>query len=206
MGERRQAEYNFTRDGQMDMQEGMHASVVGTDDVLCHSANLCYSANELLKHPGVPKSISVGVTLEDLSCLDVSVLPSEQIDIDIECVARGHTVLVTGVISTKWHGSCRRCLADVGGDLSLEISEMYQKNPEDELIYPIANGMIDLEPLVRDAIVTELPLTPLCSSDCRGICPDCGADLNQEKCSCNPSVDPRWKALDNLKTERYYFV
>lgn len=163
------------------------------------SRDLRYPASELLRNPGVPKSLSASVTLEDLSCLDVSVLPAEPIDIDIECVARGHTILVTGAIFTQWHGSCRRCLIDVSGALSLEVNEMYQQHPEDELIYPIANGMIDLEPLVRDVIVTELPLTPLCVPDCKGICPVCGIDLNKEKCSCSASVDQRWRALDSLK-------
>ncbi len=176
-----------------DRHIGRYVTSTETDN------DLCYPASYLLRNPGIPKSIFASVTLEDLSCLDVSVLPGELIDIDIEFVARGHTVLVTGAISTRWHGSCRRCLIDVSGDLSFTVNEMYQQHPEDELIYPIANGMIDLEPLVRDAIVTKLPLTPLCSPDCRGICPDCGADLNEGECRCSTSVDPRWAVLDRLK-------
>jgi uncharacterized protein len=55
-----------------------------------------------------------------------------------------------------------------------------------------------LRPLVRDALLLELPLAPLCREDCRGLCAHCGADLNDGPCDCAPPRDPRWDALDVL--------
>ena len=52
-------------------------------------------------------------------------------------------------------------------------------SPDDDELYPIADDTIDLGPLVRDAIVLELPSAPLCRPDCRGLCPHCGADRNE---------------------------
>jgi uncharacterized protein len=69
---------------------------------------------------------------------------------------------------------------------------------EDEL-YPIVDDTIDLGPLVRDAIVLELPMAPLCREDCRGLCPQCGADRNEGDCSCAAPKDPRWANLDVLR-------
>jgi uncharacterized protein len=56
-----------------------------------------------------------------------------------------------------------------------------------------------LRPLVRDALLLELPLAPLCRPDCRGLCARCGADLNAGPCSCVADRDPRWGALDALR-------
>ena len=71
---------------------------------------------------------------------------------------------------------------------------------EDEETYPLRGELLDLQPLIRDALLLELPLAPLCSEDCQGLCPTCGADLNDGPCDCDhaPS-DPRWAALDLLK-------
>ena len=74
---------------------------------------------------------------------------------------------------------------------------------EDEETYPLKGEMLDLQPLVRDALLLELPLAPLCSEDCQGLCPTCGADLNDGPCSCDHApADPRWAALDLLKDGR----
>ena len=70
----------------------------------------------------------------------------------------------------------------------------------DEDTYPIEGDHLDLQPLVRDALLLELPLAPLCREDCRGLCPECGADLNAAPCECRPAGDPRWGPLDVLRT------
>ena len=66
----------------------------------------------------------------------------------------------------------------------------------DEEAYPLTGDELDLEPLARDAVLLELPLAPLCSEDCRGLCPQCGANWNTEPCDCTarrrpPLVGPR---------------
>ncbi|MHB8263737.1 MAG: YceD family protein [Acidimicrobiales bacterium] len=99
-------------------------------------------------------------------------------------VAEGATILADGVLSVRWQGTCRRCLAEVGGLLTVPVHEMYRSQADDDLIYPITGGSIDLEPLIRDALLTSLPLAPLCAEDCKGLCSGCGADLNQDSCTC----------------------
>jgi uncharacterized protein len=105
-----------------------------------------------------------------------------------------------GTVRAPWVGICRRCTVPVSGELTIAVSERFGSPPiaEDEL-YPIVDDTIDLGPLVRDAIVLELPMAPLCREDCRGLCPQCGADRNESDCSCVVLPDPRWANLDVLR-------
>jgi uncharacterized protein len=107
---------------------------------------------------------------------------------------------VVGTVRAPWVGICRRCTIPLDGELQIAVSERYGKAPiaEDDL-YPIVDDTIDLGPLVRDAIVLELPMAPLCRDDCRGLCPHCGTDRNESACSCVAPPDPRWANLDVLR-------
>jgi uncharacterized protein len=106
-----------------------------------------------------------------------------------------------GTVRAPWVGICRRCTVPVSGDLRVTVSERFADAPigDDDLLYPIVDDTIDLGPLVRDAIVLELPMAPLCREDCRGLCPQCGADRNETECGCVAPVDPRWANLDVLR-------
>ncbi len=113
---------------------------------------------------------------------------------------------VTATVVAPWSGECRRCLKPVGGRIEAHVREMYRPRPpgeppdEDEETYPLSGELLDLRPLVRDAVLLELPIAPLCREDCAGLCPTCGADLNEGPCSCPPAGgDPRWAVLDALR-------
>jgi uncharacterized protein len=113
---------------------------------------------------------------------------------------------VTATVSAPWTGECRRCLKQVSGQLRCEVREMYRPRgssegpDEDEETYALNSDHLDLEPLVRDALLLELPLAPLCRERCLGLCPACGADRNEGPCGCpEPAGDPRWAALDVLR-------
>lgn len=115
---------------------------------------------------------------------------------------------VTADIEARWVGQCRRCLKPVGGQLRTHVREMFrsrspgERPDEDEETYPLSGEMLDLRPLVRDAVLLDLPLAPLCHEGCAGLCPTCGADLNDGDCGCPPPAqDPRWAALDALRAE-----
>lgn len=73
---------------------------------------------------------------------------------------------------------------------------------EDDMdVYSYVGEEVDLEPLLREQIILAVPFAPLCSEDCKGLCPVCGIDLNTGNCTCDRTpIDPRWAALKNLKT------
>lgn len=108
---------------------------------------------------------------------------------------------VHGRLGAPWFGLCRRCSAPVTGRLDVTVDERYVDHapPGDDEAYPIEHEMIDLTPLVHDALLLELPLAPLCREDCRGLCPYCGIDRNEATCACTGPVDPRWATLDGLR-------
>lgn len=115
-------------------------------------------------------------------------------------------VMVTGTVAAPWRGMCRRCAASVEGVLRIPVRERFTEpaaaygDPDDDEAYPIVNDELDLRPMVRDAVVLELPLAPLCRDDCRGLCPHCGCDRNEESCDCAAPHDPRWANLDVLRS------
>lgn len=116
---------------------------------------------------------------------------------------------VAGVVRAAWQGECRRCLASVGGELECRVRELYRPRGrapdagDDEAdTYALAGDQLDLLPLVRDALLLELPLAPLCRRECAGLCPSCGADLSSGPCGCPRAADTRWAALDVLRGRR----
>lgn len=101
--------------------------------------------------------------------------------------------LVEGEISYRIGGSCGRCLEEVEQPLrNAHLCLFYDNLPEEEL---------DITDDVREEALLLLPMNLLCSPDCRGLCPQCGANLNQETCSCTsePDQDSPWSALDQLQ-------
>ena len=123
------------------------------------------------------------------------------IDATLESVHGG--VVVTAKVEAPWVGECRRCLEAAGGTVLGEMRELYEQNSDGEETYPLAGDQLDLAPLARDAVLLELPLAPLCSEDCQGLCPECGANRNRDDCGhTNVPTDPRWAALDVLRTDQ----
>jgi len=110
-------------------------------------------------------------------------------------------IVVRGRVSSRWRGTCRRCATTVGGSIGAEVSERFIEglSASDEEAYPLAGDLLDLGPMLRDAVVLELPLAPLCREDCQGLCVDCGTDLNAGPCGCEAPTDPRWATLDVLR-------
>ena len=145
----------------------------------------------------------------ELRVADSSVAETATVEADAILDSVDGGIEVTATVTAPWAGECRRCLKPVGGRLETRVREMYRPRAageapdEDEETYPLSGELLDLRPLVRDAILLALPIAPLCREDCAGLCPTCGANLNDGPCDCPPpSGDPRWAALDVLRESR----
>jgi uncharacterized protein len=109
-----------------------------------------------------------------------------------------------GLARTVVAGECRRCLTPVATPLQLEIGTLFTKDPEaqdDPDSYPVAPDAteIDITPAIREELVLAAPRYVECRDDCKGICPQCGTDLNAGSCDCEPVSDARWQPLKALK-------
>ena len=121
-------------------------------------------------------------------------------------------LLVYATVDVRVTTACARCLVSCDRLSRLELEEECyptvdpntgrNMSPPDEsegVLHIDTRQILDLSDVLRQYLLTDEPLKTLCHSDCRGICPECGADLNTEKCKCEwPVIDPRWGALAEL--------
>ena len=127
----------------------------------------------------------------------------------VESIERG--VSIVGGVRFGWEGECRRCLEVTGGELSVEIDEIFQVDaPDDSELLALIGDQLDLVPLVLEAVVLSLPLAPLCRNDCPGPDPDRYPALTEDEVAAaeaavaaesGPPRDPRWAALDQLQLD-----
>jgi uncharacterized protein len=103
----------------------------------------------------------------------------------------------------RLHGPCFRCLTDTAFDESIDAREYHASNPagDEELVSPyVVDETVDLSAWARDALALALPAQIVCRPDCRGLCAECGADLNAEpEHEHEQGPDPRWAKLRELK-------
>ncbi len=93
-----------------------------------------------------------------------------------------HSAYVEGQVDFRIQGSCTRCLSETEKGYLLDFGEsVEQNNPEG---YELKNDMVDLSKIVDDLIMINSPITFLCKEDCKGICLDCGENLNESQCKC----------------------
>jgi len=121
-------------------------------------------------------------------------------------------IRVVGEFSTKVEMLCARCLEPIARDVSKKFDLLYRPQGSDagkeelsvtaaeaEIGYYRGEGLL-LEDVLREQVLLALPLKAICREDCKGLCPHCGKNLNQEQCNCaEPMEDPRWSALKDIR-------
>ena len=123
------------------------------------------------------------------------------LDLRVEAVTEG--VLVTGAVTATYAAECGRCLDPVSDDVVVDIVELFaypdsatHETTDAEEIYRVVDEALDIEPVVRDAVVLGLPSQPLCRADCAGLCPTCGQRLDDlPDGHSHHQIDPRFAAL-----------
>ena len=130
-----------------------------------------------------------------------------EFELRLEAVMEG--VLVTGTAQAVLEGECVRCLDEIHDEVVADFQELFvyeesdtatdSPDGEDDDARRLEGDLLDLEPLVRDAVVLMLPFQPLCRDDCPGLCIECGARLADEPGHQHDEpIDPRWAKLSGL--------
>jgi len=154
---------------------------------------------DLLEHPGASMTVRVEEAVPGLHTELADVPEDSPVvgELTLESVVEG--VFVHGSIGGRFAMRCARCLKEFERDFDLPLDEMYVREPGPEDDYVLDPDLtLDPEPMVRDAVVLEMPFSPLCTPDCLGLCPVCGGDRNLGECPGHEAVDPRWSALDGV--------
>ena len=164
---------------------------------------LLIGVTELRRRPGTQREVQVAAPVEGLGITTARVPEGADVQVDGVLEAIEGAITLRGTVRAPWVAECRRCLEDVGGEVEVELAEVFETRPTPGETYPIEGDDIDLEPVVRDAVLLHLPLAPLCREDCRGPAPEefpavpTGADAAEHE----PARDPRWAALDVLRDD-----
>ncbi|MCB0997058.1 MAG: DUF177 domain-containing protein [Acidimicrobiales bacterium] len=155
---------------------------------------------ELLRAQGSRRRFQQTVDLDGLHTTSAEVAGPLEVDVELE--AQGSQIIVDGAVRGRWRGECRRCLDEVVADLDAEVREVFEPRPVDGETYLLAGDEVDLEEMVRDAVLLTLPLAPLCAEECSGPDPDrfspVGNAPADDEAGGGSAPDPRWAALDQL--------
>ena len=111
-------------------------------------------------------------------------------------------LFASGTLEGSMQLVCARCLSTMTKPFTVEVHELFAPGAtgEDDR-YPVTDGTIDLEPLVRDVVLLAMPFAPLCRPECLGLCERCGGDRNLNECTCAVEADARWAALEHARTD-----
>lgn len=180
----------------------------GSDNVrLDPRAPLVLDTRELGRRPGSERRLSLTAPAPaDLGIEVLRVPEGSPIEFDIRLEAVVEGVLVTGTAEAELAGECVRCLAEISEEISADFQELYVYDggsagteAEDDETSRLEGDLLDLEPVLRDAVVLALPFQPLCRDDCPGLCAECGARLADDpRHGHAEQTDPRWAALQKL--------
>ena len=121
-------------------------------------------------------------------------------------------IRIAGGFGAKLELMCARCLEPIARDVANKFDLLYRPQGADagkeelsvtaaeaEVSYYQGDGLL-LEDVLREQVLLALPLKAICREECKGLCPHCGKNLNQEQCQCaEPQEDPRWAALKDIR-------
>lgn len=163
---------------------------------------LSVDVSELLDRPGATKRFRFEAEIEGAGSTLARPTPGTAWSLDLRLDAIVEGIHVSGAVAGDVTCECRRCLASFHRRLEVAPDEVFAYPgaavAEDEE-YRVQGEWLDLEPMVRDAIVLALPLNPLCREDCKGLCAACGEDRNAVDCGHRGErVDLRWEPLRRL--------
>ena len=172
---------------------------------------LVLDAKNVGRRPGSMHEVSLQADAPADFGTDVLTVPQGQpMDLQARMESVHEGVLVSGTVSAMATGACVRCLDEIDLPVDSSFQELFvwpdrakhhrevdaEADEQDE--HQIEDDRIDLEPVLRDAVLPNLPFQPVCRDDCPGLCSECGARLADDPEHHHEQIDPRWAALEAL--------
>jgi uncharacterized protein len=162
--------------------------------------------NKFLSSDQISLKIDKNFTIDDEAFLSDTHL-HKNINFKGEAFKVDGSILLNGIIKYTFSDQCARCLTHFDNTIETEFKavlsdcpkENEKDNESDEIQLKITDGCIDPEEDIKQMIYLSMPMKSLCKPDCKGICPNCGVNLNYEECKCKDNlIDPRFEKLKDL--------
>ncbi len=165
---------------------------------------LIVPVRDLIGHPGQMRELTLEFTAPEGYGEAVAVVPEgEPIELTLRLESVHEGILASGTITATAHAQCVRCLEPVEEELSAEFQELFAYSGQEGYDYQVVDETIDLDQVVRDHLVLELPFQPVCSEDCPGLDPETGQKRPEGwQPPALDDIDPRWAALEKLVQDR----
>ena len=154
----------------------------------------------LKRQPGAQRRLELTISPPGGAALESAEVAATAVHIDMQLEVAGEELIAQGAVKVDWTGPCRRCLEEQAGTTTVETREIFQRKPIEGETYYLDENDVDLEPMLRETVLLNLPVAPLCGDDCAGPDPSRfpttvvkDADPDEE-----PPADPRWAALSEI--------
>jgi uncharacterized protein len=153
---------------------------------------------DLLAHGTARRELEVATPLSGLAGSAARVADDEPVVLEVVLERISDGIVVRGSVTTRWRADCSVCLAELEQPLALRVNELFEPEPLEGDTYPIEGHEIDLEQLVRDTVILELPLAPVCADTGAPACAE-APERPAESPPASPELaDPRWAPLSEL--------
>jgi uncharacterized protein len=158
------------------------------------------NVRDLVHRPGEMRERTIDTTLPEQFGAGAAVVPAgAELMLQVRLEGLHEGVLVTAEADTTATGECVRCLDPVSIPVQVEFQELFAYSPDEAFDFAVQDDHVNLEPVVRDAVVLALPFQPVCQPDCPGLDPETGEKLaDHPERSPREVIDPRWAALEGF--------
>ncbi|WP_313816510.1 YceD family protein [Citricoccus sp.] len=161
------------------------------------------SVKDLVRSPGSMRTLEEQWPApEALSTPLIGIPAGSAVDVDLRLESVHEGILITGEAHAELVGECSRCLDPIQDGITVDLQELFlasapEGGSDEERL--VVHETVDLEPVLRDAVVTALPFQPVCRPECQGLCSECGIRLEDAPDDhVHEQLDPRWAALAEL--------
>ncbi len=158
------------------------------------------SVYDLMRRPGEMRENDLDVVVPSKLGEGVIAIPEgAQLTVNARVEGLHEGILVSAHVSGEAVGECSRCLKPISESVEVDFAELFAYSDDEAFDYTVQDDHVDLEPVVRDAVVLSLPFQPVCRPDCPGLDPETGERIEDlDDYQPREVIDPRWSALSEL--------
>ena len=157
--------------------------------------------SNILKESGIKRHVYGEVAFGELSFMGVTYDFPTPVKIEGDISNNGKNISLNAVMSGSFITPCARCMKNTEVKFSFDMEEVFVREEDgaedtDEDVRVFSGHAVYIDDIAADNFFMNVSARYLCREDCKGLCPECGADLNEGDCNCvKGSIDPRWAGL-----------